>query len=705
MATRPQRAGGWVQAAVALGLCTSSLGCSGNGAPAIGSLPDQRAAVNVELGLTLTASDPDGDPLRFTFDADLPNIKTRARIEPGDAGEAFFLWTPLVSDVGVHSFTFTVNDGEQTDAMTLTIEVQNAEGSAPIFVQPLGTGSTLDLEQQSCISVPVVVSDPDSPSVTLGQLEPLIAGAALEQTDALSGTWSFCPTKEQIAADDRYDLLLTADDGFNPTAVKDYLIVLRGDGGVGCPGEPPVVSHEESDVSSLGDVTITAQVSDELGMKVEPLLYYSATPPGDPPDVGAMTQLSMELVAGDDQDGTWSVDVPNPVASAAAGSSAQLYYVIAATDNDDPMGTCDHTTQAPESGSFVITVTNPGGSGDKTPCQTCTADAQCAGSDSMCVVFDGGYRCMDGCNVDADCPGGTYCSFGNFHSIDGDFGRICVPDDMVCQAPPPPPPGCQDDAFEDNDSLSQAMGKAALAAGSHSAVSCPAATSGDDEDFYRIQLGGEGTLDVSLSGSAASDLDLAVYTASGTLIDQSQSLSSTESVTACLSSGTYYVRVHAYGTATSNPYSLSWGVTSGSCGQMCIDDANEPDDDALQARVADLNQGTYTSGSQQICSGDEDWFSVQMFAGETLHSKLTFLQSSPSEDLDIWLFDDNGTNLTGCSEASPGLCDPFNGQSGTSGETLAWPITQTGTYYVVVHGWAGSENAYDICIDYDVPCP
>lgn len=694
-----------MQAAAALVSSACAWGCSGNGPPTIGSLPDQRAAVNVELGLTLTASDPDGDPLTFTFDADVTNIQTRARIEPGGAGEAFFLWTPLVSDVGRHAFTFTVNDGESTDTLSLAIEVQNAEGSAPIFVQPLGTGSTLDLTQQACIEVPVVVSDPDSPSVTLGQLEPLIAGAALEQADAVSGTWSFCPTKEQIAADDRYDLLLSADDGVSPLTIKDYLIVLRGDGGVGCPGEPPVVSHDAEDVSSLDDVTITAEVSDELGMKFEPLLYYSTTPPGDPPNVGQMTQLSMELVAGDDRDGTWSVSVPNPVANAAAGSSAQLYYVIAATDNDDPMGTCDHTTQAPESGSFVITVTNPGGSGDKLSCEICTADAQCAGSDAMCVVFDAAYRCMDGCSVDADCPGGSYCSFGNFHSIDGDFGRVCIPDDMVCQAPPPPPPGCQDDAFEDNDSLAQAMSKSPLPAGSHSAVSCPAGSTSDDEDFYRIQLGSEGTLDVVLSGTSASDLDLAVYTSTGALVDQSQSLSSNESVTACLPSGTYYLRAHAYGTPANNPYALSWSSTSGSCGQVCTDDGNEPDDDAVGARVVDLNVGTYTSLDQQICSGDEDWFSVQMFAGETLHSKLYFLQSTPNEDLDIWLFDDDGNNLTGCSESSPGLCDPFNGQSGTSGETLAWPINQTGIYYVVVHGWAGSENAYDVCIDYDVPCP
>jgi hypothetical protein len=40
----------------------------------------------------------------------------------------------------------------------------------------------------------------------------------------------------------------------------------------------------------------------------------------------------------------------------------------------------------------------------------------------------------------------------------------------------------------------------------------------------------------------------------------------------------------------------------------------------------------------------------------------------------------------------------LNGQSGSSNETFAWPITQSGYYYLVVHGWAGSENEYDICV-------
>jgi hypothetical protein len=681
---------------LALALPASLPACSSNGAPALGALNDQQAAVNVELALSLSATDPDGDPLTFTFDANLPNIQTRGRIEDGGDGEAVFRWTPLISDVGPQRFTFTVSDGKTTDAREVTIDIAPPEGStAPMFVQPLGTGSTLDLTKQSCIEVPLAVTDPDSPSVTLAQEEPLVTGGELTQDDALSGAWSFCPSKAQIATDDRYTVVLSADDGDNPKTLKDYLIVLRSDGGVNCPGEPPVVVHEAQDVSTVNEIVVTATVTDDVGMKYEPLLYYSTTPPSDPPDVTEMTQLTMSLDAGDNQDGQWSVAIPNPVANQPAGSSAQLYYVIAATDNDDPMGTCDHTTQAPKTGSYAITVDNPGTSGGKASCESCTADAQCGGSADGCVFFDSAYYCLDGCQGDADCPSGTYCSFGSFTSIDNAVGRHCVPQSFSCTSAPPPPPSCQDDALEDNDAIEQA---ASLPSGTTSLVSCPGEGSSDDEDFYSLAVGNEGTLDVELSGGSASDLDLVLYDGSGQVIDVSASASSTESVTACLPAGTYYVRVHAYGTPTDNPYSLSWNLTAESCGGTCVDDGNEPDDDAVGARVVDLDLGTYTSASQTICSGNEDWFGVLMYAGETLHSTLSFLQTSASEDLDLWIFDDLGNNLTNCNEGNPGLCDPFNGQSGTSNETLAWEIPTTGVYYVVVHGWAGSENDYDICI-------
>jgi len=393
--------------------------------------------------------------------------------------------------------------------------------------------------------------------------------------------------------------------------------------------------------------------------------------------------------------GTWAVDVPNPVANESPGSSAQLYYVIVVEDNDDAEGKCDHLTQAPETGSFTITVTNPGGSGGLGLCDSCTADVQCGGPGDNCVFLGGGYHCFQGCQNSSECPTDTYCSFAAFTSVDGAEARQCIPNDYQCDGGGGPPT-CSDDSFEENDSLTEAMSKPALSTGTHSSLkSCPA-TSGDDEDWYKIDVSSDAQVSLSISGGSATDLDLALYDSNGTLVDKSDSLSSNESLSTCLTPGAYYARVYAYGSGE-NTYSLTYNQTASNCGSSCQDDGEEDDDNAGQARFVDLNNAPYISQTNAICAWDDDWYEVMMFSGETLYATLTFLQSNGMEDLDVYIYQ-GSTNLTGCSEQTPWTCDPQNGQSGSSDETLTWPITQTDTYHVVVHGWSGSENLYDICI-------
>ena len=678
---------------VALGLW----GCSDNAPPVLGALDDQRAFVNFELTVALSARDDDGDPLTFGFDAELDNIRARAKIEPNGAGRALFHWTPLVSDVGVHQLEIFASDGEAEARKRIYLDVAlSGEGStAPVFVRPLGTGTTLDLSQQSCLDVPVVVEDPDSANVSLAQEEPVIDGAAFDQDGDLSGRWSWCPSKEQVAAGDRYTLTLSADDGDNAVTLKSYLVVLRGGSGEGCPGQAPLVDHQPESFNTVNDLTVVAQISDDQGMKYEPLFYYSTTPPGDPPVLMEMTQLTMVLLDGDVQDGSWGAAVPNPVANSPSGSSAQLYYLIVAQDNDDENGTCDHLTQAPATGSYTVTVTNPGGSGGLGLCASCTADIQCGGASDLCVFLGGAYHCGTGCTDSSQCSDGNYCSFSSFTSIDGAIGRQCIPNDYQCQGGGGG--GCVDDGFEDNDTRSQASSGPALSPGSYGTMkSCPAQV-GDDEDWYRIVLSSEGTVTASISGGDVTDLDLTLTDSNGAVIDTSDSLSSNEAVSSCLGAGTYYLHVFAYGTGE-NSYGLDYDLATGSCGGSCQDDAAEDDDSLAEARLVDLNQGAYVETGQAICAWDDDWYEVYLYGGETLRVTLDFLQSSPQQDIDIYVFDDSSTNLTVCDEQHPADCDPFNGQSGTSNETLDWPISSSGNYYVVIHGWNGSENDYDICV-------
>lgn len=686
-----------------LALASFFSGCGDdNQAPVLSPLVDQQGFVNVEMVMALSAADAEGDAVTFRFESALEGVTARAALEDVGPGRAVFRWTPIAADLGTQTFDFIASDGEAESRATVAVDVsESGEGSgAPVFIQPLGTGTTLDTETASCLDVPILVEDPDSPGVTLAQEEPVIFGAELTQEGELDGSWHFCPTAEQLQKDDRYTLTLSADDYQSEKTEKEYLIVIRQENKADCPGDAPIVEHTPMNVSSVNDITIQARVTDDLGIKYEPLLYYSLTAPADPPDVTQMTQLTMGLESGDMSDGVWSVNVPNPVAAQGAGASAQLFYVIAAQDNDDMEGTCDHLTEIPADSSFKITVDNPGGGGGLGLCETCTADVQCGDADDHCLFLDNGYHCFTGCSQDSECAEGYYCSISSFTSIDGASGRQCIPDDYECSGGSSG--SCSDDGFEDNDSLATAK---TLAPGTESLMSCPAATSGDDEDWFKITLTGDRLVTLSLSGGSVTDLDLALKNGSGTVIDKSDSLTSSEEVSACLPAGTYYVHVYAFGTGN-NPYTLTYGATAQSCAGTCQDDENEEDDNDIEARPVDLNNSPYLSETQAICSLDDDWYEVELFAGETVHASLLFSQASGNEDLDVYIYDATLDNLTGCSEQTPLGCDPNNGQSGSADEKLEWPIATTGTYYLVVHGWAGAENLYDICIGLsDLDCP
>lgn len=684
---------------LALAALAASCGPSGS-APELQNLGDQVVGVNEELVLIVQGSDPDGDELVYNFATDIEDIKTRANpasISRLPTGAAEFRWTPLAADVGEHAFDFTVTDGEHTSTHTIQIAVKSAVGanSAPRFVRPAGMGTTIDLARGPCVELEIELVDSDSSDVRIREEEPKIEGALLEGTSGLSALWRWCPTPEQQAADDRYILTLSADDGDNAKIMHPYLIVLRKKQKQDCPGEGPVVAHTPADVSSSVGLTITAQITDDMGLKREPLLYVSTVEPSEPLDLtssGPFTQHTMQLLGGNTGDGTWRATIPNPVASSAVGSQATLYYVIVAQDDDDAAGDCDHLTQAPDTATFQMTVTNPGGAGGAELCEACTTDSQCGGADDLCVRVGANSSsfCLEDCSGQSDCPTDYECSSTPIESIDGASARQCVPVSNDCSNPGGTV--CADDSFEDNDSREQSFFNPLLSVGSHDAVSCPLLSgAGDDEDWFEILLTEDAEVTLNLSGTSASDLDLSVFDDDGILVTASQSFTSTESISQCLPAGFYTVRVFAFSPAQ-NPYTLTYSKSASSCSgtATCQADTDEDDDDAASARTTSIFPDPHVSETNSICAGDQDWYRAFLVAGETAVVDLTFEHSDG--DLDLYLFDIDGTTpLTPC-------CNAANGQSVTDNERLEFTVDGTGTYFVVVDGFNGASALYDISI-------
>lgn len=678
---------------VLLGLLAVGWGCQLSACrdgsnPEFSPIADQVVRVGDEVRVDLLATDPDGDQLTYSFGAIGPSESTpltsRAQLSQTARGGAVFRFTPTASDVGTWYLDFAASDGEGRSTATMQLDVRSAVGgaAAPIFRRPLGSGATLDLSEASCLDVELVVEDQDNASVELRVEPAAFEGALLEQTSGLAGVWTWCPTPSQIATQPRHEVTLIADDGDNPPTRKPFLLVLHKDGRTDCPGAPPTIVHDPSDVASQLDIVLTAMITDDVGLKRAPLLYFSSD---NNAPLSDMTQVTMQP-----NGAVWSARLPNPVAN-QPGASAQLFYRFFADDDDDTMGDCDHAVVSPASGNYAMTVTNDG-TGLAPICAACSADTQCGGA-GLCIYLpaDVGTSCLTICEGDADCNFDELCS-SVVSSIDGAQGRVCLPVSGACHQSP----ACADDAWEENDAIGSAVSVSLAEASDVQAVLC-APEGADDEDWFELTVGTEGTLSVVLAGDAAVDLDLEVYDGLGQRRLASTSFASDETVSGCFAAGTFYVRILGWGTGRS-AYDVRVSHAPLACALTCTDDAFEDDDLPNQARIVGLS---YSQANNQLCPGDRDLYSLVMFAAETVTANLSFSQLSSSQDLDVHFLDIGGNDLTPCSPEEPSTCDAQNGQSADPNETFMFTAPTTCSpcrYYLSVQGYGEASNQYGIAI-------
>lgn len=552
---KPPKTHGLLSLASLACLATTVACATGGGPPTLNGLTDQVAQVGTELKIELDASSSSGGRLAYKFHAaDVTDLDGHAAVTIAPSGAGIFRWTPLAADLGNHAFDFTASDGNSDTTVTINIDVKSAIGSgtAPIFRQPLGTGTTIDLTHTMCVDLDVVVEDQVNATVKINQEAPVIDGAKLTASGGQTAKWHWCPTVAQ-QADMRYTLVLSADDGTNPKTIKDYLIVLRGASGTSCPGSGPTIAHTPADQTTRLDLAPSATIADPAGLKDTPLFYYSTTNPGASPDLSMMTQLTAVKTSGDSMNGQYAPDVPNPVAAAADGTSATLYYVFVADDHD-AANNCDHTTQSPV---YQMMVT-AGGTTTAGLCQTCTADSQC-GIGNECVYMGsmGNSYCLAACT--GGCATGYSCSASPIYSVDFAQANQCVPQSGSCIAPTGT---CDNDAWDPNQTMTDASANGPMSAGSYSLVSCPDpnSTTRAENDWFKIVVPTQSHVDIYLSGDGSTDLDLHLYHSDGTTVDAALGLTDQEQLHDCVAGLTYYIKVNGYGYAR-DAYSLTWSST------------------------------------------------------------------------------------------------------------------------------------------------
>ena len=184
------------------------------------------------LQLNLEATDPDGDPLTYTFSSPL-NEKGEWQTEVGDAGE--------------YPVTITVSDGTLETSKNVLIIVK-ALNRPPVLEPP----KDITVTEGQKVIFDLKATDPDEDELTWRYSSPISA----------DGTW-------QTTYGDRgkYAVTVTVSDGQADDTASFFITVLAGN-------QPPVLKVEgEMTVNEGETITLEPEVSDPDGDEV--IITYS----------------------------------------------------------------------------------------------------------------------------------------------------------------------------------------------------------------------------------------------------------------------------------------------------------------------------------------------------------------------------------------------------------------------------------------------
>lgn len=103
-----------------------------NPPPTVNAVPDKTVMINKVVSFTVTASDPENEPLELTVEG-LPD---GARFTDNGDGTGTFEWTPGVNMRGEYELTFIAADSESIGSTTMTVTVIGYGVATPIIVSP-----------------------------------------------------------------------------------------------------------------------------------------------------------------------------------------------------------------------------------------------------------------------------------------------------------------------------------------------------------------------------------------------------------------------------------------------------------------------------------------------------------------------------------------------------------------------------------------
>lgn len=211
-----------------------------NQPPVLLPVDPKKVTVGQTLSFKLSASDPEGKPLKFTQETSVPNSTL-------NSSTGNFSFTPAESQIGILNVTFKVSDGEKSDQTTVKIEVLRANRPPIIDSSPVTKGT-----EGSPYSYQVHATDPDGDQITYS-VKDSPDGLSINN---VSGLISWTPTQNQTGV---RQVTVVAADAFGGSDSQQYSITVDSTTDV----SPPVVTlTAPNKVLVSSSFTVTADVKD-----------------------------------------------------------------------------------------------------------------------------------------------------------------------------------------------------------------------------------------------------------------------------------------------------------------------------------------------------------------------------------------------------------------------------------------------------------
>lgn len=290
-----------------------------NVAPSL-SLPVVPAsvAVNTQMMVALTATDPDGDPLTYTALSSPPAAATSAVLTGG-----VFTWTP--TQTGSYPITFSVSDGKGgTDSKTVTVNVV-AQNRPPILAPVPSQIVTVGMPVSFTLQATDVDGDPLSYTVSGAPRDPFGAGAGAATQVLVGNQFSWTPPVSLIP--DTYTAVFTVTDGRGGSSTQTTTITVLA------PNRPPTI-NPLPDTMRVAVGTLLSfpfGATDPDGDALTYSLASNVPPPGPSPTLNGATFFWTPTAT---QLGPFAVTI---TASDGRGGAANESFTVVVYSNHAPV--------------------------------------------------------------------------------------------------------------------------------------------------------------------------------------------------------------------------------------------------------------------------------------------------------------------------------------------------------------------------------